>query len=152
MCRKSSALGLDQPGDASAGPAPKSEREFDVAALETGPGITTAIVSLETEKTPASITTEAEGCDAGATSVERDEPETAEPAPEILSGEPILPPPPASTILPKARLITAGEVTGTLQQRPSAGDAGAAGTSSCNILITSSCNLYTLSRWTSSMI
>jgi hypothetical protein len=94
MCRKSSALGLDQPGDASAGPAPKLERESDVAALETGPGITTTVVSLITEKTLASITTEAEGCDADATSIEGDEPETAEPTPEILSGAPILPPRP----------------------------------------------------------
>jgi hypothetical protein len=54
-------------------------------------------------------------------------PRVVEPAPEIPLVEPILPPPCASTFLPKARLITAGEVAGTPQQRPSAEETSAAG-------------------------
>jgi hypothetical protein len=63
-------------------------------------------------------------------------PRVVEPASEIPSGEPIMPPPPASTFLPEARLITAGEVVGTPQQRPSVEETGGVGTSSGGILVT----------------
>jgi hypothetical protein len=56
------------------------------------------------------------------------------PAPEIPSGDPIVPPPSSSTYLPEARLIAAGEVTGT--QRPNVEETGAAGTVSGDILVT----------------
>jgi hypothetical protein len=41
-----------------------------------------------------------------------------EPALEMLIGEPIMLSPPTSRTLPEARLITVGEVAGTLQQHP----------------------------------
>jgi hypothetical protein len=63
-------------------------------------------------------------------------PKVVEPAPEIPSGEPIVPPSPASTFLPEVRLITVSEVADTPQQRPSVEETGAAGTSSCGILVT----------------
>jgi hypothetical protein len=59
-----------------------------------------------------------------------------EPALEILPGELIMPPPPASTFLPEVRLTTMSEVAGTPQQRPSVEETGAAGTSSGGILVT----------------
>jgi hypothetical protein len=74
-------------------------------------------------------------------SAERDAaegPKMVEPAPEIPSGEPILPPPPASTILPIGRLILAGEVTGTRQQQPTSENQDAAGTYSGNLLVSPS--------------
>jgi hypothetical protein len=83
----------------------------------------TFAASLVPEETAAPATTKAKG---------------DEPAPEILSGEPIVPPPPASTILPEARLITASKLADTPQQQPNAKEAGAGGTSSCTILVTPS--------------
>lgn len=56
------------------------------------------------------------------------------PAPEIPSGDPIVPPPSLSTYLPEARLIAAGEVTGT--QRPNVEETGTTGTISGDILVT----------------
>jgi hypothetical protein len=63
-------------------------------------------------------------------------PRLVELAPEIPSGKPIVPPPPASTFLPEAILITAVDVVGTPQQRPSVEEAGAASTSAGGILVT----------------
>jgi hypothetical protein len=112
--------------------------------LKTGPETTTVVVPPEAEKTPAPVTTEAEGGDTGAGAVKGDESGAAEPTPEILSSELILPPPPASTFMPEAWLITAGEVAGTHKHQPSAEDAGVVGTSSCKILVTPSGRQYAI--------
>jgi hypothetical protein len=42
-------------------------------------------------------------------------PRVVDPAPEIPSGQPIVPPPHVSTILPIACMILVGEVVGTQQ-------------------------------------
>jgi hypothetical protein len=63
---------------------------------------------------------------------------TDEPPTEMLSGELIVPAPPASTILPEARLIAMGEVGGTPQQQPNAEEVGATCTSLGTILVTPS--------------
>jgi hypothetical protein len=54
----------------------------------------------------------------------------------MLTGEPIMPPPLASTNLLEAQLITAGEVAGIQQQQPNVEHAETAGTSSGPILVT----------------
>jgi hypothetical protein len=54
----------------------------------------------------------------------------------MLTGEPIVPPPPASTNLPEARVITADEVVGTRQKQPNVEHEETADTSSGPILVT----------------
>jgi hypothetical protein len=57
-------------------------------------------------------------------------------SPEMLAGEPIVPPPPVGSNLPVARLLTSFKVTGNPQQRPAPGDQGVAGSSSGGVLVT----------------
>jgi hypothetical protein len=85
---------VEQLSDIAAGPA--LERESDAAVLVTMVAIAAQVDS------PAPNASEVKEDVAG---VERDaagDPRVVEPGPEILSGELILPPPPASTILPVA--------------------------------------------------
>jgi hypothetical protein len=60
MLRKSSALGLDELGHASVGPATEPEKESDIGALIDMPGIATIIQSSVPKETPALANAEAE--------------------------------------------------------------------------------------------
>jgi hypothetical protein len=117
---------LDEPGLASASATPEPEKESDAAALEVRPDTTTIAESSVPEETPAPATTEAKGDDAGAGPVEGDGYQVS------LLCHPI----PRVSILPEARLITAGEVAGIPQQQRIAEEVDVAGTSSGNILVT----------------
>lgn len=129
VCRKSSALGLDQPGSASTTPAPEPKKSSDAAVLQMEPATTSM-----PEKSLAPSTTE--GDDADARPGMEEGPRMVEPALEIPLGEPIVRPPPTGSFLLEAHLILAGEVIGTPPQQPTAGDATAAGTFRYQVLIT----------------
>jgi hypothetical protein len=116
----------------SASPAPKPEKESDAAALMT----VTIAAHVDPPPSPAKFST-LEDAVSGEWDTAKG-PRVTKPGPQILSVEPIVPPPSVGTNLSMARLITAGEVVGTPQQQRSAEDAGAASTSSGNILITPS--------------
>jgi hypothetical protein len=72
-------------------------------------------------------------------------PKMVGPAPEVPSVEPIVLPPPSSTYLPEARLIVAGEVTGTRQQRPNVEETGTTDAVSRGILVTPPKSRYVVS-------
>jgi hypothetical protein len=111
---------LEQPGDDTTCPA--LEQESDAIALVKTVAITTPVDSPPSRmESPSPAVAKVKG---NAASAEWDIAgglRVVEPAPEIPSGEPIVPPLLVSTFLPEARLITAGEVAGTPQQRPSVG-------------------------------
>jgi hypothetical protein len=132
--------GMDEPSDAAASTTPKLEKESNAVALKTRLGTTTIVESSVPEEFPAPVTTKAKGNDAGAGPVKGDKPKIDEPAPEILSGELIVPPPPASINPPEARLITAGEVASTPQKQPNAEEEYAMGTSSGTIRVATHCS------------
>jgi hypothetical protein len=97
---------------------------------------TAAIVqSSVPEETPALSSAKAERNVLGAKIAKENKSGIDDPTPEMLIGEPIMPHPPASTNLPEAQLITAGEVAGTQQEQPNIEDAETAGTSLGPILV-----------------
>lgn len=93
MRRKFSALGLEQPGMASAAPTLEAEKSPDVAALQTEPTTMGEVVSPVPTKSLAPATTEVEEGDAGAGKRQEKEPRVVEPAPEPPISEPIKLPP-----------------------------------------------------------
>jgi hypothetical protein len=121
---------LEQPGDGATISTP--EQKFDATVLVTTEAIAVRVdPPLARTDCPAPDATEVEEDVVGVESNTTEGPRVVEPALEIPSGEPILPLPPVSTVLPVAHLILAGEVAGTRQQQqPSAEHRGAAGTSS----------------------
>jgi hypothetical protein len=104
------------------------------------PGTTTIVQSVirssVPEETPVLSSAEAERDVSGVEPAKENKFWIDEPAPEMLTGEPIMLSPPASTNLLEARLITAGEVASTQQQQPNVEDAKTTGTSSGPILVT----------------
>lgn len=66
MHRKSSTLGLEQPGSASAAPAPEPKKLLDAAALQTKLATMTEVVSMVSMKSPTPATTEVEEGEADA--------------------------------------------------------------------------------------
>jgi hypothetical protein len=104
---------LEQPGNATACSHP--EQESDAATLLTMVAIGTRVDHPPPPHTesPAPAASKVEEDVAGGERDAAEGPRVEEPAPEIPSSEPILPPPPASTVLPAACLILAGEVVGT---------------------------------------
>jgi hypothetical protein len=88
------------------------------AALDDKPGTTTIIQSSVPEGIPAPSNVEVERDISSVEPAKENKFGIDEPAPEMLTGELIIPPPAASRTLPEARLITAGEVAGTPQQQP----------------------------------
>jgi hypothetical protein len=117
---------LKQPSSATTGLAP--EQESVAVALVAVAATTHVYLAPPPTKSLAPDAIETNIAGAGRDAMEG--PRVVEPTREIPSGEPIVLPPPMSTFLPKMRLITAGEVASTPQQRPSVEETGAVGTSS----------------------
>lgn len=134
--RPSSALGLEQPGDAADVLAPEPEKTLDAAVLVMVPATTTTVELSVPLETSAPADMEVERADVGAKQAVEEEPKTREASPEILSGEPIVLPPPVGTILHVARLIAECKVTGAPQQQPTTKDQDVEGTLSGNLLVT----------------
>jgi hypothetical protein len=99
--RKSSALGLDDPGHASSSPAPKLEKEPDVAALTGTPSTATIVQLSVTEETHALSSVEAQRDVSGAQPAKENKSGTNEPSPKMLTGELIMPPHPRVLICQK---------------------------------------------------
>jgi hypothetical protein len=109
VCRLSSALGLEQPDDATEAPAPEPERAFDDVVLDIVAatiGDIQSLVLLE-ELTPISV------------EIGRTEIGAKDASPKMLAGEPSVLPPPMGSNLPIARVLTSCKVTGNPQQQPS---------------------------------
>jgi hypothetical protein len=102
VLRKSSALGLDEPGHALSSPVPEPEKEPDVAALIDMPGTTTIVQSSVPEETLTLSSAKAERDVSSAEPAKENKFGTNELASEVLTGEPIMPPRPASTNLLEA--------------------------------------------------
>jgi hypothetical protein len=117
----------------------------DVVALVEVAAATRVDLAPPPAKSLAPDATEVEKHIAGAEHDATEGPRVVEPAHEIPPGEPIVPPSPVSTFLPKARLITAGEVAGTRQQKPSVEETSVVGTSSGGILVTPLKSRYAVS-------
>jgi hypothetical protein len=116
VCRSSSALGLEHPGDVAAALAPESEKTSGAAALVTMMAIAThTYLPSPRAGSPALVTIEAEEEVTGARQDSMEGPRVVHQAHEIPSSEPIVPHLPTSTILPVACLILVGEVAGTQQ-------------------------------------
>jgi hypothetical protein len=127
---------LDELSHASAGPTLEPKKESDVAALIDMPVTATIIRSSVAEETLALLSAEAERDLSSAEPAMENKSGKNELALEMLTGEPIMHPPPASTNLPEAQLITAGEVAGARQKQPNVEDAKTVGTSTGPILVT----------------
>jgi hypothetical protein len=84
VLRKSSALGLDKTGHASASPAPELEKEPDVAALISMPGTATIVQSLVPEENLALSSTEGERDVSSSEPAKENKSGTNEPANEML--------------------------------------------------------------------
>jgi hypothetical protein len=91
MCKSSSALGLDERGTAPATPTLKPEKESDVVVLKTATNVDPSrpTMTYATNVDPSRPTmTSADAASGG-----EDRAEAKSLAPELLIGEPILPPP-----------------------------------------------------------
>lgn len=134
VCRTSSALGLEKPGDAAEAPSPESEKASDAVVLDAMPTI--EVESSFPLEISAHANAEATRTNAEARPTVEGEPEFRDVSSEMFTGEPVIPPPLAGTILPVACLLTRSGVTSNPQQQPAPENQGVAGSSSGGILVT----------------
>jgi hypothetical protein len=94
VCSPSSALGLEELGNATETLAPELEKEIDIAALSALSATTMLIESSVLEEPLESIITEARGPDLGVEPLIGERIEVAKESPEIPTGKLMKPPSP----------------------------------------------------------
>jgi hypothetical protein len=94
LCSPSSAIGLEEPSNATETVAPEPDKESNVAALSAVPATTMLIESSVLEEPPESIIADARGADLGDETPIGECTEVEEESPEIPTGKLMKPPSP----------------------------------------------------------
>ena len=106
----------------------------DATASEPEPTRVEELPEATPKKNPAASVKEVDQGDAR-TVPDVEEVQAEQETPEILSGEPILPPPPESACVPIAQLVFMGEGSGTPSQRPLMEDQSVVGAGVSEMLV-----------------